>query len=158
MENFITMEKRCWSFYLVFAVIYREALCRMPCTELLRAVDPSPTPPRDHNFKSLTVLVIHSTELHWEGSIQQWRRKMAAFKEVRCLLEANYNACPLLLEIDNSNEQFAARWPSKSEASQSRAHFKCHRVEDWAHSLLMAVSPSLYCWDSSVVLLPLPFR
>lgn len=54
-----------------------------------------------HNFKSLTVLVIHSTKLHWEVSIQRWRRKMAAFKEVHGLLEANYNACPLLFEIDN---------------------------------------------------------
>lgn len=62
MENFITMEKRYWSFYLVFAVIYREAQCRMPCTELLRAVDVCPL--WDHDVKSLTVLVIHSTELH----------------------------------------------------------------------------------------------
>lgn len=152
MENFITMEKRCWSFYLVFAVIYREALCRMPCTELLRVVDPHPRAPGIMTLRVWQCLLSiqqrvpsNNDEGKWlpsKRSVVYWRQTTTPVLCCWRLIIATNNLLP----------------GDQVRVKLHRAGRTSNVTEDWAHSLLMAVSPSLYCWDSSVVLLPLPFR
>lgn len=135
-----------WSFHLMFTVIYREALHHKLCSfkELLRAVDFfSPS-----GLTSLRIwqLVIHSTKLHWQGSILWWWRKMAAFLRGQSSTEGKLKQlssvvwrCIIVMNnlLKDSQGRKKQRFTEQGTLQISPSEGK------WAHRLLMVASPTI---------------